>query len=110
MHRSLDAHRHPESRAIADDDELRRCPPNSAQFWGLGYLRPWFGKPEPARLHCVVSGWSADTGKPELEIGVSSRFLPGDADRHTGDADRKAYRKHTQQCDYVRRTAPRTGS
>jgi len=103
MHRSLDAHRLPESRAIADDDELRRCPPNSAQFWGLGtYGLGSETRTCPASLCCVRM--VCRHRKPELEIGVSSRFLPA-TQIDTRETQIESLSKTYATVRYVRRTA-----
>ena len=97
VHRALDAHRYPESRAVADDDELRRRAAGSAELRLVGDVWAGLGESESARLHCAVSRRSADAGKSELAIGVSARSVSGDTHRHAGDADRQADREYPEQ-------------
>ena len=100
----------PEPRAVADDDELRRRAPGSAQLRLVGHLRARLGESESARLHRALSGRSADAGKSELAFRVSTGRLPGDTHRHARDADRQADREHPQQLHDVGRAAPATRS
>ena len=64
----LDARRRAQSRAVADADELRRGPADSAEHGLVGDLRPGQREPEPARLHRHVSRRLSDPGDAELAV------------------------------------------
>ena len=90
LHRPLDAHRYPESRTVADDDELRRCAPGSAQLRVVDHVRARLGEPESARLHRALS--RTVCRRRAIRTGAR-RFCPAPTRRRTSTRARHEIEK-----------------
>ncbi len=102
----LHACRRSQSRTLADADELRRCPADSAQLRLVGHL--WTGQrePKPPRLHRDVSGRLSDPGNAKLAIGLFAGCLSGNLHRHPAHRAGTADRKYPQPRRYSPAAAP----
>ena len=77
VHDPLDVHRHPESRAVAADDEHRAHPAGPAVDGIVAHLRAGHGEQEPARLRGAVSRSADHRRAAAVELGVSAAGVPG---------------------------------
>ncbi len=81
----LDAHRHPQSRAVDVHDEQRPSASTAAQLRLLAALRLGVGESEPARLHRSVPRVAGERRR-QLEQPIFARRLPGLPHEFAGSA------------------------